>query len=155
MAVDSPVTSLDILPTIIDLLSSSSSLASSGNKIVSDLRDLYEGQSLLRPIQEKTKKGGLRWQFAVTNTGGSRLFVQASTLSWRLVVPLVTEVKWQFTDLANDPQEERPIRSMIFDDLLTRTNATYGSDAATWVIKAIEVSKWFVTDNKKRWRYTA
>ncbi|KAL3469192.1 alkaline-phosphatase-like protein [Aspergillus californicus] len=120
--VKEPVISLQIVPTILDLLIESSSLGPNTTQAAKDIRGLYEGQSLIRPLYQEAN-GMENWQFSVMNTGGSWLAVRsAAKPQWRIVIPLIDDVEWRFTDVEQDPQEKKPITSFSFYDL---TNALW------------------------------
>ncbi|KAL2826656.1 alkaline-phosphatase-like protein [Aspergillus cavernicola] len=126
--VKDPVISLQILPTILDLLIESSSLGPNGTKAAKDIRGLYEGQSLIRPLYQEAN-GMEDWQFSVMNTGGSWLAVRsAAKPAWRIVIPLIDDVEWRFTDLEKDPQEKNPITSFGFYDLTSALWDRYGDE---------------------------
>ncbi|KAL4931831.1 sulfatase domain protein [Aspergillus undulatus] len=115
--VKDPVISLQIVPTILDLLVESSSLGPNSTQAAKDIRGLYEGQSLIRPLYQEAN-GVENWQFSVMNPGGTWLAVRSGARpDWRIVVPLVDDVEWRFTDISKDPQEKKPITSFSFYDL--------------------------------------
>ncbi|KAL4944376.1 hypothetical protein BDV06DRAFT_233381 [Aspergillus oleicola] len=123
-----PVTSLQIVPTILDLLVESSSLGPNSTQAAKDIRSLYEGQSLIRPLYQEAN-GMENWQFSVMNPGGTWLAVRSGARpNWRIVVPLVDDVEWRFTDLSKDPQEKKPITSFSFYDLTDALWHAYGDD---------------------------
>lgn len=153
--IDDAVTSLQILPTILDLLVETGSLSKSATKAARDLARNYEGQSLLRPLRnfsEKTGQGG--WQFTVMNPGGSTVAVRdARHPSWRLIVPVFGNYEWRFTDITVDPHEEQPILSFDLDKLKDILETNQEPDAVRWVEEAAIVTRWWVGENHKRWRY--
>ena len=151
--IDTPVISTQILPTILDFLISSSSLSAPASKVASDLLPLYEGQSLLRPLATTSDADRAVWQFSVMNPGGSLLAVRSATASFRLVVPLVAEVEWRFTDLSSDPHELEPILTFAWLDLVSIVRRKYGSQAAEWVGEAARAAKWWVGENRRLWRW--
>ncbi|KAL4864934.1 hypothetical protein BDV12DRAFT_175463 [Aspergillus spectabilis] len=126
--VKDPVISLQIVPTIIDLLIESQSLGPSGTKAAKDIRGLYEGQSMIRPMYHEAN-GMQDWQFSVMNTGGSWLAVRsAAKPQWRIVIPLIDDVEWRFTDLDKDPQEKNAIRSFSFFDMVDTLWSRYADE---------------------------
>ncbi|KAL7915497.1 alkaline-phosphatase-like protein [Trichoderma velutinum] len=155
--IDDPVSSIQILPTILDLLIETQSLSLSEARAVHDMVRNYEGQSLLRPLQkfsETTGQGG--WQFTVMNPGGSTIAVRdARQPNWRLIVPVFGNYEWRFTDLESDPHEQTPLLSYDYKANLRSVEAKFGSDAAMWVEEAAAVTRWWTDENYKRWRYTA
>ncbi|KAI9372354.1 hypothetical protein BJX61DRAFT_534017 [Aspergillus egyptiacus] len=126
--ISDPVISLQIVPTIIDLLIESSSLGPNSTQAAKDIRGLYEGQSLIRPLYQEAH-GVQDWQFSVMNTGGSWLAVRsAAKPAWRIVIPLIDDVEWRFTDIERDPQEKDPVTSFSFFDLTNELWDRYGDE---------------------------
>ena len=173
-----PVTSLQILPTMLDLLIESKSLTPRHTDILRHLLPIYEGQSILRPLVQKASqdpKGpkGVNndahrqnpvnnvvpppdrpdWQFTVMNTGGSWLAMRSATAPYRLVVPLVADVEWRFTDLETDPHEESPIMEFDQTDIAHIVKTKHGEKAEKWLGQAAHVAKWWVEENRRRWRW--
>jgi hypothetical protein len=149
------VLSFQILPTILDLLLETEGLSESGINVAQDLIHNYEGQSLLRPLRNASDQTGQAyWQFSVMNPGGSMLAVRdAREPHYRLVVPLMDEFAWRFTDLRLDPHEEDPIASLDVNELLRIVERDRGSEASLWIEGAASVSQWWLEENHKRWRY--
>jgi hypothetical protein len=151
--IDSAVSAIQILPTLLDLLISSSSLNEAASQAASDLLPLYEGQSLLRPQRHFTEEGYRSWQFTVIQAGGSQLAMRSTTTSYRLAVPLAEGVEWRFTDLETDPHELEAVMEFDFHDLVANTELKYGKDAAEWVGEAAHVAKWWVKRNRRLWSW--
>ncbi|KAJ5320679.1 hypothetical protein N7508_000962 [Penicillium antarcticum] len=152
--IDSPVISSQIVPSIIDLLIESASLSEDSTKAARDLRSLYEGQSLIRP-QITEQDGRQAWHFTVMNTGGSWLSVRsAARPEFRLVIPLVNDVEWRFSDLSKDPDELSPIERFSLPDLASTISKRYDDDALNWLYNAAYVANWWVTENWDRWRFS-
>lgn len=154
--VTDPVTSLQILPTILDLLVETRSLSTCESKAARQLLANYEGQSLIRPqrtVDGDNKPAG--WQFTVMNPGGSGIAVRdANKPDWRLIVPMQAGSEWRLTDLSVDPYEVRPMSSFDFNTLVRRLESMGKADKAEWVREAVKISAWWVRENHKRWRYT-
>ena len=153
--VDDAVMSLQILPTILDLLRETNSLSEPDAKAISDLVHNYEGQSLIRPMQKVSAETGQPdWQYSVVNPGGALFVVRdARRPDWRLVVPIISNVEWRFTDLATDPIETDGVEAFDFDTFLQNMERKHGLEAAKWVEEAAFASRWWLEDNSKRWRY--
>lgn len=151
-----PVVSLQILPTILDLLIETGSLSRSESQAARDLIQNYEGQSLIRPMRRRSDKGGQPdWQFTVMNPGRATIAVRdASRPHWRLVAPIMEDQEWRFSDLEFDPKESAPLRSFSFTSFLSDVEATYGERAAEWAEEAAFMCRWWVEENAKRWRYS-
>lgn len=155
--IDDAVSSIQILPTILDLLLETKSLSKPEADAVSDMIQNYEGQSLLRPLQrfsEINGQGG--WQHTVMNPGGSTIAVRdARQPNWRLIVPVFGNYEWRFTDLETDPHEDTPLVSYDYRIILRIVQEAFGPEAATWVKEAATVTRWWTDENYKRWRYNA
>lgn len=153
--VTEPVTSLQILPTILDLLVETGSLSKCESEAARQLLANYEGQSLIRPqrtVDKDAKPAG--WQFTVMNPGGSGIAVRdANRPDWRLIVPMQAGSEWRLTDLSVDPHEKRPMSSFDFNTLVRRLESMGKVDKAEWVRDAVKISAWWVRENHKRWRY--
>ncbi|KPM41441.1 hypothetical protein AK830_g5140 [Neonectria ditissima] len=153
--VEDAVTSHQILPTILDLLLETGSLSESESQAARDLVSNYEGQSLLRPMKdfsESTEQPN--WQFSIMNPGRAMLSVRdAHQPNWRVVVPIVENIEWRFTDLAQDPHEENAVVGFGYKSFLDKVEIGRGREAAEWVEKAAFMSRWWVEENRKRWRY--
>lgn len=151
--IDSPVSASQILPTILDLLISSSSLDKETSRVASDLLPLYEGQSLLRPLANTTEDGRPLWDFSVTNTGGASLAIRCRTLPFRMVMPMVSAVEWRFADLSTDPNELDPIVTFNWEDFLSTVSEEHGTSAVEWVEEAASVARWWLGQNRRLWHW--
>lgn len=151
--IDGRVTSLQILPTILDLLVESSSLNEKSARAIQDLLPLYEGQSMIRELVPE-KDGKLDWQFTVMNTGATWLALRSAPKPYRLIIPLVPDVEWRFSDVDLDPHEEHTLQSFSLLPLLELVAKRHGDEAAQWVKDAANVAKWWVNENWARYEYT-
>lgn len=152
--VDSAVLSTQILPTILDLLSESSSLNEDSTKIAKDLLPMYEGQSMLRPLITE-QNGKQEWQFTVMNPGGTWVSLRSAAKPYRLVVPLMTDARWRFTNVEADPFEVRPDEEFDFPSLLEGVDMRHGPEVAKWLGEAARVAEWWISENHRRWKYDA
>lgn len=151
--IEGPVITSQLLPTILDLLIESSSLGDNARHAAQDVRSLYEGQSMIRPLipQEKEKDD---WQFSVMNTGGSWLAVRSATQPYRLVIPLIDDVEWRFTNLEVNPHELMPpIKDFDVNHLAMEVERVHGPFALKWVGEAAHVAQWWVAENWRRYEY--
>ncbi|KAI9795216.1 MAG: hypothetical protein M1833_007298 [Piccolia ochrophora] len=147
------VTQLSVLPTILDLLTSTNSLSTPQTDIVKDLIPEYEGQSLIRRFLP-SHDGRQAWHFGVVNPGGNQLTVVSSAHPFRLVVPICETTSFTFSDLEHDPLEARSVRDWDGGEPLIRKVAqAYGAEAAKWVDDAEKVSRWYVWEARRRWGY--
>ena len=153
--VDDVVNSNQILPTVLDLLLETESVDGTDRKAVHDLVRNYEGQSLLRPLRKSHQNSGLGdWQFTVMNTGRAMLAVRdGRNPQWRVVVPIVEDTEWRFANLEKDPHEQKPILAFGYRSFLEKIEKEDGEDASKWVEEASYVTRWWVEDNARRWRY--
>lgn len=154
--IKTPVISQQIVPTILDLLIESSSLGPNGTHAAKDIRSLYEGQSMIRQLipEDKEDKKKQDWQFTVMNTGGSWLALRsAARPTFRLVIPLIDDLEWRFTDLEKDPNEKKPYKDFNLVDLAEKLDKEYGEDVVDWLRDAAHVAQWWVVDNWHRYRY--
>ncbi|KAI5455822.1 alkaline-phosphatase-like protein [Mariannaea sp. PMI_226] len=149
------VHSSQILPTILDILLETESLNDVSRQAAMDLIRNYEGQSLLRPlsvVNEQTGQG--QWQFTVTNPGRAMLTVRDARYPERhLVVPVIENVAWRLSDLTSDPQERNSIQNFDFVSFLKSIEEEYGRELAEWAEEGAFVTRWFVKENSKRWRF--
>ncbi|PYH96916.1 sulfatase domain protein [Aspergillus ellipticus CBS 707.79] len=151
--ITTPVITQQVVPTVLDLLSQSSSLSPNSTEAAEDLLSIYEGQSMIRDLVPEDH-GRQNWQFTVMNTGGSWLAVRsAAKPAYRLVIPLVDDVEWRFTDVEKDPQEKNPVKDFNLVDLAKTIEKDHGTDAVDWVRDAAHVAEWWVTENWHLYRY--
>ncbi|GJN69806.1 hypothetical protein PLICBS_003858 [Purpureocillium lilacinum] len=160
--VDDAVSSLQVLPTILDLLVETNSLSPSASSAARDLISNYEGQSLLRPLRSIhdgiTSSAQVigHWQFTVINPGSAMLGVRdgrSPYRDWRLVVPIVKNIEWRFTSLDLDPTEEHPTTGFDYVFFLRSVEKKHGINAARWAEEGAFLARWWVEDNRRRWRY--
>ncbi|KAK1966591.1 sulfatase [Colletotrichum sublineola] len=165
ITIDDAVSAQQILPTILDLLIETGSLSKPASKAASDLLHNYEGQSLIRPVK-KSRPGTVyqrtplsppevgNWQFTVINPGRAMVGVRdARRKAWRLVVPVVDNIEWRFTDAEKDPRDADPVLGFELTDFLAKVEEAHGPDAARWVEEAAFIARWWVEENSKRWQY--
>ncbi|KAH7121785.1 sulfatase [Dactylonectria estremocensis] len=155
--IEDPVSSIQILPTILDLLLETGSLSEAATIAARDLMHNYEGQSLLRPLKHVSPTNGqANWQFTVMNPGRAQLSVQdASNPQWRLVVPIEGDLYWRFTNLETDPNEWHRVYDLGFKGFLGLIEKSHGRDAAEWAETAAFMTRWWLEENWRRWRYDA
>ncbi|KAK1237183.1 hypothetical protein MKX07_006062 [Trichoderma sp. CBMAI-0711] len=153
--VDDAIISSQILPTILDLLRETGSLSKSQMRAASDMVQNYEGQSLIRPVHTTNNETGqANWQFTVVNPGRAMLSIRdARQPDWHLVVPIIDNVEWQFTNLMKDPTGAHTLLGFDFVNFMYSVENTHGVDAAKWVEEAAFMARWWVEENGKRWRY--
>ncbi|PNS14425.1 hypothetical protein CAC42_3711 [Sphaceloma murrayae] len=153
--VSDPTNSLQVMPTILDLLIETNSLQGTDRAAAQDLRDNFEAQSMLRPQrQEHPVTGRGQWHFAIINPGGSSLTVRdARRPEWHMVVPLKDDATWQLADLERDPLGLAPTKGLEFDSFVQKVKKSFGPEIGSWVEEAAEVAGWWIVENKKRWRY--
>ncbi|KAJ5102260.1 hypothetical protein NUU61_004482 [Penicillium alfredii] len=150
--IDPRVTSMQIVPTVLDLLVESSSLDEQSAHAIKDLLPMYEGQSMIRPLIPE-KDGVEDWQFSVMNTGATWLALRSATKPYRLIVPLVADVEWRFSDIEVDPHELDYLMSFDLLALMKQVKRRHGEDAMKWINDAAHVAEWWVKDNWRRYEY--
>jgi hypothetical protein len=143
---------MQILPTILDLLTESGSLDAPSKKAITDLLPLYEGQSMIRPTIP-SKDGRRDWQFSVMNTGGTWLALRSADTPYRLIIPLIPDVEWRFSNVELDPHELKALQDFNLLNLLKLVGAHHDADAVAWVNDAAHVTKWWVEENWRRYEY--
>ncbi|PFH55361.1 hypothetical protein XA68_18483 [Ophiocordyceps unilateralis] len=155
--VNDAAASLSILPTILDLLVETGSLSKTTKQAAQDLMKNYEGQSLLRPQRQASwETGESNWLFTVMNPGRATVAIRdAHRPDWRLIMPVIDDVEWRFTNTAEDPHEMEPVISFSFAPLLEKIERKHGVEAATWAETAAFKAQWWVKENNKRWRFDA
>ncbi|KAJ5239117.1 hypothetical protein N7468_003736 [Penicillium chermesinum] len=134
--IDGRVTSLQIVPTILDLLVESGSLDEAGTRVIKDLLPLYED-----------------WQFTVMNTGATWLSLRSAPKPYRLVIPLVPDVEWRFSDVSIDPYELHSLQSFNILPLLDEIEKVHGAEALQWTKDAAHIAQWWVSENWRRYEY--
>ncbi|KAJ5184175.1 hypothetical protein N7492_001791 [Penicillium capsulatum] len=152
MKVDGRVTSMQILPTMLDLLVESASLDQKAASVIQDLLPLYEGQSMIRELVPE-KDGRRDWQFTVMNTGATWLAVRSADQPYRLVIPLVPDVEWRFSNVEIDPRELHTQQSFNLLPLLKEVREVHNEDAAGWIEEAAHVAQWWISENWRRYEY--
>lgn len=151
-------TSISILPTILDLLIQSNSLAPDDASIASDLVHEYEGQSLLRPYKS-SHNGRRAWNMGIINAGGSMLAVTSASDRWRAIVPIAKDdgtsstSPYRFSDLETDPHELDVMEEWTLEGLYSEVRKKHGEEAEAWLGDADAVSKWWVKEMHRRWNY--
>lgn len=157
--VQDQVSTMQVLPTILDLLIETNSLSKEATVAAKDLLGLYEGESLIRKMPtSSTTDAGERaydnWQFIVMNPGRAMVGVRDRlNPNWRLVVPVLANTVWKYSDLAIDPTEADVVESFDFSAFLSQIEKKHGREAAQWAEEGAFVTRWWVEENSKRWRF--
>lgn len=143
---------LNIVPTIVDLLRSTGSLDSKDTAIADELIHEYQGQSLIRPY--KPKEGNRRaWNFHVINIGAGMMAVTSADTHWRMVLPVQKTFEFRFTDLGSDPEEASPTTAWDPEQLTEAVDKQYGPEAAKWAKEAIDIARWHTIEQQRLWRW--
>lgn len=155
--INDAVVSLQILPTILDLLIETGSLPESASRAAHDLIHNYEGQSLIRPQRKVSlETGEANWFYTVMNPGRANVAIRdARQLDWRLIMPVIDDVEWRFTNTAQDPRESDAVVAFTFASFLEKVEKKHGIEAARWTERAAFMGRWWVKDNGRRWRFAA
>ncbi|KAF4460899.1 hypothetical protein FALBO_12314 [Fusarium albosuccineum] len=149
------VHSSQVLPTILDILLETGSVNNASRQALTDLIQNYEGQSLLRPLNVVNKRTGQgQWQFTVTNPGRAMLTVRDARYPERhLVVPVIENVDWRLSNLTSDPHEHASVQNLDFVSFLQNIEERFGREVAEWAEEGAFITRWFVKENSKRWRF--
>ncbi|VUC24093.1 unnamed protein product [Clonostachys rosea] len=154
-SVNDAVSSVQVLPTVLDLLLETGSLNKQSRRAIRDLIANYEGQSMIRPqktISEKTGQGN--WQITIVNPGRALLSVRDARYPDRhLVVPVINNVEWRFTNIVEDPREQHSVQGFDFPTFLVSVEERHGVEVAKWIEEGAFIVRFFVEENNKRWRY--
>lgn len=146
------MTSLSILPTILDLLIQTNSINAADSLIASSLIHEYQGQSLLRPVKTE-HKGRHLWNIGIINAGGKMLSVTSAASPFRLILPLKNDIPYRFSHTILDPGERQPLEGWALGALQGVVSQTYGKEAAAWVAEAEKLGTWWVGEQKRLWNY--
>ncbi|KAM0426589.1 hypothetical protein ACHAPT_008283 [Fusarium lateritium] len=151
------VHSSQIVPTILDLLVETGSLNKASRQAATDLMRNYEGQSLIRPMHKFNNETGQgNWQFTVVNPGRAVITARDARHPERhLVVPIIDNVEWRLSNLTADPAEHDSVQGFDFISFLGSVERKHGTEVAHWVEEGAFVSRWWVEENSKRWRFGA
>lgn len=109
---------------------------------------------MLRPLIPE-QDGKREWHFSTMNPGGTWFSMRDAVNPYRLVVPLIPDAPWRFTDTVADPFEFHPDEDLDFLTLLRDVKAQHGSNASTWLNEAAHVAYWWIPENHRRWKYEA
>ncbi|KAJ3459470.1 hypothetical protein MRS44_015543 [Fusarium solani] len=155
--VHNAVHSSQIVPTILDLLVETGSLNKASRQAATDLMRNYEGQSLIRPMQKFNNETGQgNWQFTVVNPGRAVITARDARYPERhLVVPIIDNVEWRLSNLTADPAEHDSVQGFDFISFLDSVERKHGTEVAHWVEEGAFISRWWVEENSKRWRFGA
>ncbi|GAM88645.1 hypothetical protein ANO11243_066790 [Dothideomycetidae sp. 11243] len=153
-------TSIQILPTILDLLLASGSLSASDTKIAEALLPQYQGQSLIRPL--KTSEHGREvWMPAIVTLGGSTMTIGSAASPYRLALPLCNSSEYRFTDLSRDPNELAPTTAWSMEVLLKKISVSYRRHGTNteqrnpveWTRDAEKIARWWSWEMRRLWKY--
>lgn len=110
---------------------------------------------MIRPLVQETD-GKQDWQFTVMNTGGTWLALRSAAKPYRLVIPLIGDVEWRFTDLERDPNELDVIMEFDLRSVTKSIKRRYGDShepVMQWINDAAHIASWWLEDNWKRYKY--
>ena len=144
--------SINILPTVLDLLISTDSLNEKDMAAASDIVQDYEGQSLIRPFKA-IHHGRRSWNFGIVNPGARFLAVTSADEPYRLVMPWDGSSEFVFTNLATDVLELEGMSNWSLRGLIADVERLLGPEAAQWVHEANAVAKWWGPERKRLWQY--
>lgn len=110
---------------------------------------------MIRPLVRETEEKQ-DWQFTVMNTGGTWLALRSAAKPYRLVIPLIGDVEWRFTDLERDPNESDVIMEFDLRSVAKAIEKRYDDNheaVVQWLNDAAHVAGWWVQENWKRYGY--
>ena len=108
---------------------------------------------MIRPIVEASGDKQ-NWQFTVMNTGGTWLSIRSASNPYRLVMPLVADVEWRFSNVVEDPSESHYEIAFDLPVLYRLVESRHGVEGANWMNEAAHVAKWWVVENRLRYEYS-
>ncbi|CEJ92641.1 hypothetical protein VHEMI08279 [[Torrubiella] hemipterigena] len=71
----------------------------------------------------------------------------------RLVVPIIENETWSFSNFTDNPLEEHAVLGTEYRSFMVAVENRYGKAAAEWVEEGAFIVRWWLDDQKKRWRY--
>lgn len=171
--INATVSSMSIVPTILDLLVTTGSLPIALHTPARVLQNEYEGQSLIRtfvpdvPVSYSyTAEDGKTvanvstirsaYSFGVINPGGTHFSVisQSPRTPYRLVLPVCENAPYRFSDLSKDHYETEALESWDKGPALKKAvTKKYGRAAGEWVAQAEKVAGWSLWEGRRRWGY--
>lgn len=80
--------------------------------------------------------------------------MRAAAQPYRLVVPLISDAPWRFTNVVTDPFELEPEEDMDITALFEVVQTRHGPDAAKWLSEAAHISQWWIAENHRRWKFS-
>lgn len=166
--INATVSTMSIVPTILDLLVTTGSLPKTLHGPTKFLQNEYEGQSLIRtlvpdvPVSYTNKQGQAvntsrsSFSFGVINPGGTHFSVisQSPSTPYRLVLPVCEHAPYRFSDLSKDPYEAEAFESWEKGRVLQKVvEKKYGKAAGDWVAQAEKIAGWSLWEGRRRWGY--
>lgn len=144
--------SINILPTVLDLLIATESLNEKDTAAASDIVQDYEGQSLIRPFKA-VHHGRRSWNFGIINPGSRFLAITSADEPYRLVMPWDGDSEFIFTNLATDVAELHGMENWSLGGLISDVEKRHGAEAAQWVREAEAVAQWWGPERMRLWNY--
>ena len=68
-------------------------------------------------------------------------------------MPVIENVDWRLSDLEKDPHEHDSVQSLDFTAFIHAVDEKYGREVAEWAEEGAFVTRWFVKENSRRWRF--
>ncbi|KAF8424283.1 alkaline-phosphatase-like protein [Tirmania nivea] len=166
--INATVSSMSIVPTILDLLVTTGSLPKALHAPAKFLQNEFEGQSLIRtlvpdvPVSYTNDRGQAvnttrsSFSFGVINPGGTHFSVisQSPGTPYRLVLPVCEHAPYRFSDLSKDHYEVEVFESWQKGRALRKAvEKKYGKEAGDWVTQAEKIAGWSLWEGRRRWGY--
>lgn len=154
-------TPLSILPTILDILVQTNSLPEPAAAIANEILPQYMGNSLIRDLDFTVRTGNdstapaffQPFHFGAINPGGSLIAISDGTTTYRLILPLCSNIPLRFTDISIDPYESDAIEAWTMDELVAIVRVRHGERAKDWAHLAQEMGRWWVWKQREKWGY--
>lgn len=160
--VNASTTPLSIIPTVLDLLLSTSQLAPPAAEVASSILPKYQGDSLIRNLDFSIRSKNEStfapaffqpFHFSAINPGGSLIAISDASTSFRLIFPLCSTIALRFTDISTDPTESHPIEAWTIAELSAIIKVRHGHRAKEWAELAAELGRWWVWRQREKWGY--
>lgn len=157
MRIPANATNISILPTVLDLfIHSDSGSSKEGRDFLKALLPMYEGQSLIRPMNYEAPPAGnrrkpLNYGLLNPGRGHTTVFSPEPGVHWRLTMPLCHPGTFTAANLLEDPNEDNPVRSVSLDRVVAEARKRWDADAAQWFADAGPRAAEWVREVSRRW----
>lgn len=158
MRINANATNLSILPTILDFfVHSDSGSSEEGKEFLKALLPMYEGQSLIRPMNYEgiSREGKARkpLNYGLLNPGRGHItvFSPEPSVHWRLTMPLCHPGTFTASNVLEDSNEMTPVRTVSLERVIDEVRERWGSEAADWFAEAGPRAGEWIREISRRW----